>query len=158
MVPTRKQLESLTLDEATLAPMASEERFERAIAVTDLLKENRFAPVGREGGPYALHLAIHENRLVFRTSDENGEPLADLLLSLSPFRRIIKDYFTVCESYERAPPTAQPSQIAAIDMGRRALHDEGSEILIERLAGRIEIDAATARRLFTLLCVLHTRV
>jgi uncharacterized protein (UPF0262 family) len=108
-----------------------------------------------EGGPYALHLSIQESRLVFDVRREDGTPLTAHLLSLTPFRRIVKDYFLICDSYYKAIRTSTPSQIEAIDMGRRGLHNEGSELLMERLKEKIEIDFDTARRLFTLICVLH---
>src|SRR5690606_29952914 len=107
--------------------------------------------------PYCLYLSIEENRLVVDVRTESEKPVLKAILSLTPFRRIIKDYFTVCESYYEAIKRASPSQIEAIDMGRRSLHNEGSELLRERLDGKIELDANTARRLFTLFCVLHIR-
>jgi uncharacterized protein (UPF0262 family) len=128
---------------------------ERAIAIYDLLEENSFAPVGHAGGPYCLSLQVVENRLVFDIRTENGDPVIAHHLSLSPFRRLVKDYFLVCESYYQAIRTATPSQIEAIDMGRRALHNEGSELLQVRLKNKVAIDFDTARRLFTLLTVLH---
>ena len=108
-----------------------------------------------EGGPFNLHLSIAENRLVFDIRDIEDAPLRTVILALSPFRRIIREYFAVCESYFAAIRTAQPSRIEAIDMGRRGLHNEGSSLLCERLDGKIELDENTARRLFTLICVLH---
>ena len=107
------------------------------------------------GGPYALHLSITENRLVFDIRQQDGAPLMAHLLSLTPFRRIVKDYFMICDSYYKAIRTATPTQIEAIDMGRRGLHNEGSELLQERLKEKIDVDFDTARRLFTLICVLH---
>ena len=109
------------------------------------------------GGPYSLHLGIEENRLVIDIRSEAEEPLGKVILALSPFRRIVKDYFQICESYYHAIKSASPSQIEAIDIGRRGLHNEGSDLLRERLAGKIELDSNTARRLFTLICVLHIR-
>ena len=129
---------------------------ERACAsIYDLLEDNSFAPVDNDSGPYALHLSIQESRLVFDVRREDGTPLTAHLLSLTPFRRIVKDYFLICDSYYKAIRTSTPSQIEAIDMGRRGLHNEGSELLMERLKEKIEIDFDTARRLFTLICVLH---
>ncbi len=110
---------------------------------------------GRDDGPYTLNLAIVEDRLVFTVGNEAGETLVTHMLSLTPLKRIMKDYFLVCESYYQAIRTAPPSRIQAIDMGRRGLHDEGSVILMERLAGKIALDLDTARRLFTLICALH---
>ena len=131
---------------------------ERAVAIFDLIEENRFQPVGDTGGgPYKLRLSLAEHRLVFDISREDGEKVATHILSLTPFRRVVKDYFMVCESYYQAIRTSTPSQIEAIDMGRRGLHNEGSQTLRDRLAGKIEIDFDTARRLFTLVCVLHWR-
>ena len=129
---------------------------ERAVAIFDLIEENRFWPVNDTGaGPYKLKLSLAEQRLVFAVSRQDGELVATHILSLTPFRRIVKDYYMICESYYAAIRTSTPSQIEAIDMGRRGLHNEGSELLMERLKEKIEIDFDTARRLFTLICVLH---
>jgi uncharacterized protein (UPF0262 family) len=114
-----------------------------------------FAPTGHEGGPYTLRLGISENRLAFDIRLSDGTALIVHMLSLTPFRKIVKDYFLICESYYQAIRTAMPSQIEAIDMGRRGLHDEGSRLLMDRLSGKVEVDFDTARRLFTLICVLH---
>jgi uncharacterized protein (UPF0262 family) len=131
---------------------------ERAVAVFDLVEENSFRPVNDSGqGPYRLRLALAESRLVLDIAREGGETVVTHMLSLTPLRRIIKDYFLVCESYYAAIRTASPAQIEAIDMGRRGLHNEGSQTLMDRLAGKIEVDFDTARRLFTLVCVLHWR-
>ena len=131
---------------------------ERAVAVFDLVEENSFRPVNDGGqGPYRLRLALAESRLVLDFARESGETVVTHMLSLTPLRRIIKDYFLVCESYYAAIRTASPAQIEAIDMGRRGLHNEGSQTLMDRLAGKIEVDFDTARRLFTLVCVLHWR-
>jgi uncharacterized protein (UPF0262 family) len=148
---------NITLDEATVVRRSPDVEHERAVAIYDLLEENRFAPVGDFLGPYNLHLALQENRLLFDIRSEANSALGTVTLPLSPFRRIVKDYFAVCESYFEAIKTASPSKIEAIDMGRRGLHNEGSELLRERLDGKIEIDFDTARRLFTLICVLHIR-
>lgn len=152
-----RRISKVSLDERTVVRRSAEVEHERAVAIFDLIEENRFSPASCDGGPFSLHLSIEENRLVLdiRTEDEN--PVGRILLALGPFRRVVKDYFTVCESYYAAIRTASPSQIEAIDMGRRGLHDEGAELLRERLAGKIEIDGNTARRLFTLICVLHIR-
>ena len=109
----------------------------------------------RNAGPYRLTLSIADNRLVFTVGDENRKPIVHVMLSLSPFRRLVKDYFLMCESYYQAIKTQPPSRIEAIDMGRRGLHDEGSRLLMERLKGKMLVDIATARRLFTLICALH---
>jgi len=130
---------------------------EREVALYDLLETNRFKPVGSRGGPYKLVLGIEERRLIFDIRLLDGEPHGKLILSLTPFRRVIKDYFLVCDSYFKAIPNQSPSQIEALDMGRRGLHDEGAAILLERLKGKIEVDFDTARRLFTLICVLHLK-
>ncbi|HWY17057.1 MAG TPA: UPF0262 family protein [Rhizomicrobium sp.] len=151
------RLASVELDERTLVRRTREIEQEREIAIYDLLEANSFVPRGSAGGPYRLVLAVQENRLVFNIGLESGDPHGRVMLSLTPFRRIIKDYFLVCESYFKAIRNAPPAQIEALDMGRRGLHDEGSEILRERLKGKIEVDTDTARRLFTLLCVLHLK-
>ena len=150
-----QRLFKITLDEGSIGRSSPDIEHERAVAIYDLLEDNSFAPVDHEGGPYALHLSIQESRLVFDIRREDGTPLTAHLLSLTPFRRIVKDYFLICDSYYKAIRTATPSQIEAIDMGRRGLHNEGSELLMERLKEKIEIDFDTARRLFTLICVLH---
>ena len=156
--PTNCQrVSKVSLDERTVVRRSAEVEHERAVAIFDLIEENRFAPAGCDSGPFSLHLSIQENRLVFDIRTEDEKPIGRVLLALGPFRRVVKDYFTVCESYYAAIKTASPSQIEAIDMGRRGLHDEGAELLRERLAGKIEIDGNTARRLFTLICVLHIR-
>jgi uncharacterized protein (UPF0262 family) len=151
----RKRLVKVTLDEESIGRSSREVEHERAVAIYDLLEENSFCPVGHDGGPYALHLAITGNRLVFDVRLDDGTPVVAHHLSLSPLRRIVKDYFLICESYYQAIRTSSPSQIEAIDVGRRGLHNEGSELLMQRLDGKIAIDADTARRLFTLICVLH---
>ncbi|HWK66122.1 MAG TPA: UPF0262 family protein [Rhizobiaceae bacterium] len=131
---------------------------ERAVAIFDLIEENSFAPVNAaSAGPYKLRLSLVDSRLVFAIARENGEEVVTHILSLTPFRRIVRDYYMICESYYAAIRTSTPSQIEAIDMGRRGLHNEGSQTLKDRLAGKIDIDFDTARRLFTLVCVLHWR-
>ena len=157
MSQARHRIAKVTLDERTVVRRNPDVEHERAVAIFDLLEEYCFAPVEIGGGPYHLHLCIEEDRLVFDLRSARGKALGKVALALAPFRRIVKDYFTVCESYYAAIRTASPSRIEAIDMGRRALHDEGSTVLRERLAGKVEIDHNTARRLFTLLCVLHIR-
>jgi uncharacterized protein (UPF0262 family) len=152
-----RRVANISLDEKTVVRRSPEVEHERAVAIYDLLEENYFAPAGDLQGPYNLQLSVEENRLKFSIRSENDDPLGAINLSLSPFRRLVKDYFTVCESYFEAIKTASPSRIEAIDMGRRGLHNEGSELLRERLDGKIEIDFDTARRLFTLICVLHIR-
>jgi uncharacterized protein (UPF0262 family) len=152
--PTQR-LSKITLDESSIGRSSPDIEHERAVAIYDLLEDNSFAPVEHDGGPYALHLSITENRLVFDIRLEDGAPVMAHLLSLTPLRRIVKDYFMICDSYYKAIRTATPSQIEAIDMGRRGLHNEGSELLRERLKEKISLDFDTARRLFTLICVLH---
>ncbi|HTY70574.1 MAG TPA: UPF0262 family protein [Alphaproteobacteria bacterium] len=153
----RQRITKIELDERTVVRRNPDVEHERAVAIFDLLEENSFAPVGEFTGPYELHLAIEENRLIFDIRAEGGSELHKLQLPLTPFRGIVKDYFTICESYYTAIKRSSPSQIEALDMGRRAVHDEGSELLRERLDGKIELDKNTARRLFTLICVLHIR-
>jgi uncharacterized protein (UPF0262 family) len=148
-------LVAVTLDENSIGRSSREVDHERAVAIYDLLEENSFAPVGHEGGPYALRLSIAENRLVFEISLADGEPVVTHMLSLGPFKRIVKDYFLICDSYYQAIRTATPDRIEAIDMGRRALHDEGSRIVQDRIKQKVIVDFDTARRLFTLICVLH---
>lgn len=147
----------ITLDERTVIRRSPEVEQERAIAVYDLLEENRFRPLVAATGPYHLHLRIEENRLVLDVRDTSDGPLAMVALPLTPFRRVVRDYFRICESYYDAIKRLSPSQIEAIDMGRRGLHNEGSSLLQERLGDRVAMDFQTARRLFTLLCVLHIR-
>jgi uncharacterized protein (UPF0262 family) len=150
-----KRLVKVSLDDASMAAASRDAEHERAVAIYDLIEENSFAPLGHDGGPYCLALQLVENRLVFDIRTEDDAPVIAHHLSLSPFRRLVKDYFLVCESYYQAIRTSTPSQIEAIDMGRRALHNEGSELLQERLKDKITLDFDTARRLFTLLTVLH---
>ena len=155
--PRRDRIVNVTLDEKTVVRRSPDVEHERAVAIYDLLEENSFTPVGDYQGPYSLHLRVEETRLIFDIRTDSEAPLGAVGISLSPFRRIVKDYFTVCESYFEAIKTASPSRIEAIDMGRRGLHNEGSELLQERLSEKIVMDFDTARRLFTLLCILHIR-
>jgi len=152
---SKSRLVAITLDERSTGTSNANIEHEREVAIFDILEGNSFALEGRDDGPYTLNLAIIEDRLVFTVGNEAGETLVTHLLSLTPLKRIMKDYFLVCESYYSAIRNAPPSRIQAIDMGRRGLHDEGSVILLERLAGKISIDLDTARRLFTLICALH---
>ena len=154
------RISHIELDDSTLPPPTPEIEQERRVAMFDLLEENRFALPKRDDrvvppGPYRVHLAIREKRLVFDVATEGGEAAAEFHLSLSPFRQVVKDYFQICESYFDAVKKLPPSQIETIDMARRGIHNEGSRILIERLEGKAEVDEDTARRLFTLICVLH---
>jgi uncharacterized protein (UPF0262 family) len=145
------------LDEKDFIARSPDIEHERKVAIFDLIEENHFTPKGSDGCPYHLHLSIKDNRLVFDIRMEDESEHGRIMLSLSPFRRIVKDYFMVCETYFDAIKNASPSRIEAIDMGRRGLHNEGSEILRERLSGKIDMDFKTARRLFTLICVLHIK-
>ena len=152
---SRSRLVAITLDEKSTATSNPNIEHEREVAIFDILDGNSFAVEGREDGPYTLKLGIVEDRLVFSVGDETGANLVTHLLSLTPLKRIMRDYFLICESYYEAIRTAPPSRIQAIDMGRRGLHDEGSRTLQERLAGKLTFDLDTARRLFTLICALH---
>ena len=155
--PSPFRIESVHLDEETMVRRSPDIEHERNVAIFDLIEENHFHPEGSDGGPYSLHLSIRDNRLVFDIRLADEQPHGAVMLSLTPFRRIVKDYFLICESYFNAIKTSAPSQIEAIDMGRRGLHNEGSEILKARLDGKIDVDFDTARRLFTLICVLHIK-
>lgn len=130
---------------------------ERAVAIFDLVEENSFEPLGHAGGPYRLKLSLVDAKLMLGITTEKDEQVATHILSLTPFRRIIKDYFMICESYYEAIRSSTPSRIEAIDMGRRGVHNEGSQTLMDRLDGKIRVDFDTARRLFTLVCVLYWR-
>ena len=151
------RISAVTLDEGSVVRRAPEVEQEKRIAIHDLLERNKFAPRGSHGGPYKLVLAIEENRLVFDMRLENGKEHGKVALSLTPFRRILKAYREVCESYYAAVREAPPAHIEAIDMGRRGLHDEGAQLLMERLEGKIAMDFATARQLFTLICALSMK-
>ncbi|MFM2423062.1 MAG: hypothetical protein RL291_1592 [Pseudomonadota bacterium] len=155
-LPTTDRLIAVDLDAASIARAHPNIDHERQVAIYDLLEENRFAVNGRKDGPYRLLLGIVEDRLSFAVSpaEKPGEPYT-FVLSLTPFRRVVKDYILICDSYYQAIKTAPPSRIQAIDMGRRGLHDEGSRLLTERLEGKITLDHDTSRRLFTLIVALH---
>ena len=155
--PDSERIVAITLDEKTVVRRAPEIEHERAVAIFDLIEGNRFAPVGDFTGPYTLHLSVSDNRLVMDVAAEGGDPLTRVVLPLSQFRGIIKDYFQVCESYFQAIRSAPASRIEAIDMGRRGLHNEGSDLLRRRLKEKVDVDSNTARRLFTLVCILHIR-
>ncbi len=155
---TTRRIVHVTLDEKTVVRRKPEVEHERAVAIFDLLEDNSFLLCEQpDAGPYHLHLSIEENRLVFDVRQEDDTALSRITLPLTGFRSIVKDYFMICESYYNAIKRSTPSQIEAIDMGRRGLHNEGSELLRERLKDKIEMDLQTARRLFTLICVLHIR-
>jgi len=149
------RLMAVTIDESSTGRANRDVEHERAVAIYDLIEENSFRPLEHDGGPYAFSIGISGNRLVFDIREADGTPVIAHLLSLAPFSRIVKDYFTICDSYYAAIRTATPDRIEALDMGRRSLHDEGSRILMERLRRKVEIDFDTARRLFTLVTVLH---
>ena len=149
------RLAAVTLDEASLGRASDDVEHERRVAIYDLIEGNTFRVVGHGGGPYTLQLGISGNRLVFDIRLTGGTPVVAHMLSLAPFRRIVKDYFTVCDSYYAAIRTATPDRIEALDMGRRGLHDEGSRMVMERLKRKVDLDFDTARRLFTLISVLH---
>jgi uncharacterized protein (UPF0262 family) len=151
----KQRLAAVTLDEATIGRANEDVEHEREVAIYDLLEQNSFAPVGHDGGPFALHLSINDNRLVFDIRREDDTPVVAHLFSLTPLRRIVKDYYMICDSYYQAIRRATPDKIEAIDMGRRAIHNDGSQILMERLKDKVTLDIDTARRLFTLICVLH---
>ncbi len=151
----RQRLISVTLDENSIGRGSADQEHERAIAVYDLIEDNQFALVGHDGGPYALNISLLDAKLVFDIRDEQGAQVVTHILSLTPFRRILKDYFLIVESYFAAIRSATPSRIEAIDMGRRGMHNEGAQLLLERLKGKIDTDQDTARRLFTLITALH---
>ena len=160
--PEHACLVDLVLDESTIGRANADVEHERAVAIFDLLEENYFWPVGHHAEDdkpheYKLVLGIVERRLVFTISDGEDNPVTTHILSLTPFRKTVKEYYQICESYYEAIRSSTPSQIEAIDMARRGLHNDGSETLRERLSGKIELDHNTARRLFTLVCVLHWR-
>ncbi len=159
MSEERRRIVEIVLDEASLAAASADAEHERRIAIFDLMEANFFEVEGDEQGPYVLTLSLNDGRLVFdaaRASDRQSVRV--VVLSLSTFRRVIKDYFLICDSYHEAIRHATPAQIEAIDMGRRGLHNEGSELLSQRLSGKFKVDFDTARRLFTLICALHVRL
>ena len=151
------RLSGIILDETSGVTRSKQVEQEREVAISDLLENNFFRLKSSPGGPYHLTLGVAENRLVLDVALENGEPHGRVLLSLTPFRGVIRDYFLICDNYYKAIRTSPPQQIEALDMGRRALHDEGSTLLKKRLEGKIETDFDTARRLFTLICVMHLK-
>ena len=153
---SKARLVDVELDES-IGRSTPDVEHERAVAIFDLIEDNSFKPVGDEDGPYRLRLSLVDARLVFTVTRESGDAVVTHILSLTPFRRVVKDYFLICESYYEAIRSSTPSQIEAIDMGRRGLHNEGSQTLMDRLSGKIDVDFDTARRLFTLVCVLHWR-
>jgi uncharacterized protein (UPF0262 family) len=150
------RLTSVTLDEGSIKKRSKEAEHEKTVAIADLLDENLFHPLCMSGGPYALHLSITDGRLIFDIASEKGDK-ARAALSIAPLRGVIRDYFMICESYYEALGSAGAGKIEAIDMGRRGVHNEGSEELQSILKERINVDFPTARRLFTLICVLHIK-
>jgi uncharacterized protein (UPF0262 family) len=148
---------AIEIDEKSLAPAGPDADQERKVAIYDLLEGNVFRVIGHDGGPYNVVLSLADNRLVFDVSEQDGAAVRKLMLSLTTLRRVIKDYFMICDSYYDAIRSSTPGQIEAIDMGRRGLHNEGSQILTEKLAEKVEVDHDTSRRLFTLVCALHAR-
>ena len=154
-VMTDNRLISVEIDEETLSSSGPDAEHERRVAIFDLIEENSFGVIGHDGGPYMLFLSMMERKLVFDIRLEDQSKVHAFILSISPFRGIIRDYFMICENYYSAIKTQTPHQIEAIDMARRGIHNEGSTLLAERLEGKIEVDFDTARRLFTLICALH---
>ena len=150
-----KRLVAVVLDEASIGRSSPDQEQECSIAIYDLLERNSFAVPGHDRGPYRLTIALHEKKLVLHVSDEDGAPVIAHFLSLTPFRRVVRDYFMLCDSYYGAIRTRSAAEIEAIDMGRRGLHDEAAALLTKRLHGKIDIDFDTARRLFTLIAALH---
>ena len=148
------RLVAVDIDAPPAAAAASFFSDERAVAIRDLLSENVFRPVGHAGA-FRLSLSVSEGRLRLDIADQDGQAVARQTVSLTPLRRVVKDYFLICDSYRKAKRAAQRAQIEAIDMGRRGLHDQGAEILREQLEGKVEIDFPTSRRLFTLVCSLR---
>ncbi|MFT3988968.1 UPF0262 family protein [Aestuariivirga sp.] len=155
--PHTNRLIAVDLDQSIGHGPSAEADHERRVAIYDLIEDNRFTLLAHPEGPYRLELSTADGRLMLDVRNAKEERLTLIGLSMSPFRRIVKDYFLICESYYAAIRTATPSQIETIDMARRGLHNEGSSLLRERLSGKIDVDFETARRLFTLVCVLHWR-
>jgi uncharacterized protein (UPF0262 family) len=152
---SRSRLYEINLDRDSIGRKNPNVEHEREVAIYDILESNEFRPVGRDDGPYRLELSIVEDRLVFTVGNEATAELDTHQISLQPFKKIVKDYFLICDSYYEAIRSAPPSKIQAIDVSRRSIHDEGSRVLTERLDGKIALDFDTARRLFTLICALH---
>lgn len=152
-----ERINRITLDEGSITHRTMEVEHERSVAIADLLGDNLFEPVGMKSGPYDVHLSIQEGRLVFDITSTQNQTKAKVALSVQPLRGIIRDYFLICESYYQALKASSPSKLEAIDMGRRGMHNEGSEILTGLLQGKITVDHRTSRRLFTLICVLHIK-
>lgn len=154
---SRDRIVEITLDPKSLGRSNANIEHEREVAIFDILDGNSFALEGIDSGPYRLNLAIAEDRLQMTVCNDNPEPVAFLQVPLTPLKRVIKDYFMICESYYEAVRTAPPARIQSIDVNRRTMHDEGSKLLIDKLSGKARCDSDTARRLFTLVCALHWR-
>lgn len=159
--PSQQRIISIDLDEGSIVWRNPDVEQERRVAIFDLLEENKFVPQRGHpdgyAGPYRLRLRVEEGRLIFEISREDGSPLEAIILGLGRFRRPIRDYFAICNSYYQAIKTATAQQIETVDMARRGLHNEAAEMLMDRLDGKIAVDFDTARRLFTLICVLHIK-
>ncbi len=157
--PQSHRIVEVVLDEATIIRRSDDVEQERRVAIFDLIETGYLRPVRMRAdgyaGPWRLHLRAEEGRLVIDMRDDQGEPVEAVILGMGRFRRLIRDYFAICQSYFQAVRTSVAAQIEAVDMARRGLHNEGSEILLDALNGKIELDFDTARRLFTLICVLH---
>ena len=147
----------IQLDHGSIVRWSREVDHERQVAIFDLLENNSFALVDGFPGPYRIELSLREANLIINAANEDGGEQTEISLSMRPFRKLIKDYFLICESYLEAIRTATPSRIEAIDMGRRGLHNDGAALLVDALAGKVSMDEETARRLYTLICVLHIR-
>ncbi len=158
LVRNRARVQRVVVEGEPLTRLSPLLKADRDQAVADLQADNRFALPGKESGPYILHLSIQEGRLVFDIRREDDTPLAGIVLALGPFRRLIKDYQLLVDSYAKAAEEGREARIQAIDMGRRGLHNEGAQLLTERLEGKATMDFDTARRLFTLVCSLHRRI
>lgn len=156
---SEQRLSRIDLDAATLTAATAEIEHERRVAIFDLIEKNSFEPVGADDGPYALTLSMQDNRLVFdiRGADAADDFSRTYALSLTPLKSVLRDYLLICDSYYEALRGSSPSQIEAVDMGRRGLHNEGAELLTSRLEGKVVVDHETARRLFTLVCALYRR-
>jgi uncharacterized protein (UPF0262 family) len=159
--PSKQRIISVELDEGSIVWRNPDVEQERRVAIFDLIEDNKFVPqrghADGYAGPYRLMLRVEEGRLIFEISREDGSPLEAIILGLGRFRRPIRDYFAICDSYYQAIKTSTAQQIETVDMARRGIHNEAAELLKERLEGKIEIDFDTARRLFTLICVLHIK-
>ena len=156
MLPTER-IAAITLDQHSMSHRNKQVEHERNVALTDLLHDNSFSLVGQECGPYTVALRVEENRLIFEITGQGQQSPQRISLPVGPLKSTIRDYFLICESYYAALKDAKPHKLEAIDMGRRGIHNEGSELLKSLLSERIGVDFATARRLFTLVCVLHLK-